>query len=417
MHITDVLIIGGGPCGMAVAKGVSITGAKCTIVERDKKLGGILNQCIHNGFGLQVFNEELTGPEYARRWENLIKDNGKIETITDAFVDDISPSGYGSYIVTAISPKGLIEIEAKAVVMALGCRERPAGAIMLKGDRPSGIFTAGTAQKLINIEGKSIGKKVAILGSGDIGLIMARRLTCEGTRVVGVYEIMPTAGGLARNVTQCIKDFDIPLKLSTTVTRVVGKDRVEGIYVAPVNEKMQPVKELEKFVRCDVLLLSVGLIPENEIADKFNLEYCNATGSFAVDEFFQTSKAGLFCAGNVLHVNDLVDNVSREGQSAGFFAGMYAQGKLPKGKKIEITFDDHIKYTAPKYIYKTKTGTTKISFRVNKKYIRTIIKAISDGKDIATMPCPAVNAGEMQTIEIDKSKLGSSLRLEIQVME
>ncbi len=415
MKKTDVVVIGGGPCGLAVARGCSQTGASCVILEREGRLGGILNQCIHNGFGLQMFNEELTGPEYAKRWIDLVEGDKRVGVSLNSFVDEIQKTENG-FRVFAYSPQGLIEIECGAVVMALGCRERPATAIEMKGSRPSGIFSAGCAQKLINVYGKKVGNKVAILGSGDIGLIMARRLICEGAEVVGIYEIMPQSGGLARNITQCVRDFDIPLKLSTTVTRVEGENRLTGIYVAPVNEKLQPIMELEKFVECDTLLVSIGLIPENEIADKFNLERIPATGSFAVDEFFQTSMDGLFCAGNVLHVNDLVDNVSREGQTAGYFAGLFALGKRPKGKRIAITFDEHIKYTAPKYVYKSG-GTVKVSFRVNKNYKKVVIRAYSGGEEISKRPCPAVIAGEMQTIEIDKSKLKDDLHFEIEVRE
>lgn len=415
---TDVVIIGGGPGGMASAFGCAKTGAKCVILERDDRLGGILNQCIHNGFGLHKFNEELTGPEYAQRWVDMIKDNPLISWRLGCFVDTIEKTKNG-FLVTALSADELVEIECKSVVMALGCRERPAGAIMLCGTRPSGVYTAGCAQKLINIDGKNVGNRVAILGSGDIGLIMARRLTCEGAKVVGVYEIMSTSGGLARNITQCLKDFDIPLHLSTTVTRTVGKERLEGVFVAPVNEKLQPIKELEKFVECDTLLLSVGLQPENEIASNLGLEWCNATSSYAVDEYFMTNCEGLFMAGNVLHVNDLVDNVSREGESAGFFAGEFALNKLPlNAPKIPVEFDEHIKYTAPKYVHDTHSGIAQISFRVNKNYKRVIIRAMSGGAEISRKPCPAVTAGEMQTIPIDKSKIvNGKLYFEIEVLK
>jgi len=414
---TDVVIIGGGPAGLSASHGVAGAGASCVILERDNRLGGILNQCIHNGFGLHTFNEELTGPEYAQRWIDKISKNPQISAKLSCFVDTITPIKDG-FLVSALCAEGLIEIQCRAVVVAQGCRERPAGAIMLCGSRPSGIYTAGCAQKLINIDGKSVGKKVAILGSGDIGLIMARRLTCEGAKVVGVYEIMPASGGLARNITQCLNDFEIPLYLSTTVTRVVGTDRLEGVYVAPVNEKLQPVYELEKFVECDTLLLSVGLQPENEILQNFNLEWCNATNSYTVDEYYMTSQRGIFLAGNVLHVNDLVDNVSREGEIAGTSAGQYALGVLTiDSPKIEIEFDEHIKYTSPKYIHNTGSGVAQISFRVNKNYRRVVIKAMSGGAEVSRKPCPAVTAGEMQTIAIDKSKIvGNKLYFEIEVL-
>jgi len=416
MKKIDVLVVGGGPCGLASAVGASNAGASVVVLERASRAGGILNQCIHNGFGLHLFNEELTGPEYAERWKERVKSCKNVQLITGAFCEEITKIDTG-YLVCASSAEGLLEFEAKAVVLAMGCREKPAGSILLAGDRPAGVFTAGCAQRLINIDGEKIGKRVVILGSGDIGLIMARRLVCEGAEVVGIYEIMPQSGGLARNITQCVRDFDIPLHLSTTVTRVVGKKRVEGVYVAPVNERLQPVKELEKFVPCDTLLLSVGLLPDNEIVSSLGLEWCNVTNSFAVDEYYQTSSAGLFCAGNVLHVNDLVDNVSSEGERAGNFAGIYAKTGLDTNQKIEITHDEHIKYTAPKYIYDTGEGEVKISFRVDKNYRRIVISAISGGQEISKRPSPAVTAGELQTLTIDKSKIVHDLHLKITVLD
>lgn len=415
MKKIDVLIVGGGPCGLASVVGASNSGAKVIVLERASRVGGILNQCIHNGFGLHLFNEELTGPEYAERWKERVNNCKNIQVITDAFCEEIIKTDTG-YYVCASSEAGLLEFEAKAVVLAMGCREKPAGAILLAGDRPAGVFTAGCAQRLINIDGEKIGKRVVILGSGDIGLIMARRLVCEGAEVVGIYEIMPQSGGLARNITQCVRDFDIPLHLSTTVTRVVGQKRVEGVFVAPVNERLQPVKELEKFVPCDTLLLSVGLLPDNEIVSSLGLEWSNVTNSYAVDEYFQTSSIGLFCAGNVLHVNDLVDNVSSEGESAGKFAGIFAKTGLNMSKKIEITHDEHIKYTAPKYLYDTGEGETKISFRVDKNYKQIVISAISGGQEISKRPSPAVTAGEMQTLIIDKSKIIHDLHLKITIL-
>ncbi len=417
MKKTDVLIIGGGPCGLASAIGASSQGAKVTVLERANRLGGILNQCIHNGFGLHIFNEELTGPEYAHRWEERVAQCENVDINTGAFCEELNLLKNGSFYVCASSEKGLLEYEAKSVVLALGCREKPAGSILLGGSRPAGVFTAGCAQRLINIDGKKVGKRVVILGSGDIGLIMARRLICEGAEVVGIYEIMPQSGGLVRNITQCVKDFNIPLHLSTTVTRVVGQKRVEGVYVAPVNERLQPILELEKFVPCDTLLLSVGLIPENEIASDLGLEWNNVTNSFTVDEYYQTTQKGVFCAGNVLHVNDMVDNVSNEGESAGKNAGLFALKGLDTQNKIEITHDEHIKYTAPKYVYNTGNGTVKISFRVDKNYKRTLISAISGGQEISKRPAPAVTAGEMQTLIIDKSKIVNDLHLQITVLD
>ena len=398
---TDVLVIGGGPAGMATAISAAQNGASVCLVEREYRLGGILNQCIHNGFGLHYFNEELTGPEYAERWEQKINKTKKIKTLFNTFVTRISRGV--NFFVEATSPTGVVNIEAKSVVLAMGCRERPAGSINLTGDRPAGIFTAGCAQSIVNLQGKMVGKKVVILGSGDIGLIMARRLVCEGATVVGIFEIMNQCGGLARNYKQCVEDFKIPLHLSTTITRVKGKKRLSGVYAAPVVDGKVDYSK-EKLVPCDTLLLSVGLTPEIELVSNFNLETYPFTKSLAVDEYLQTTEPGLFLAGNVMQVNDLADNVSQDGEIAGKNAALYAKGKLEVGKKIEIRHDEHIRYTIPKYIYNNQLPT-RIAFRTDKEYRRIFVNATSSGKQILHNPVITITNGQIHTLTFNKSNI------------
>ena len=411
--IYDVAVIGGGPAGMAAAISATKEGAKVVLIERDYRVGGILNQCIHNGFGLAYFGAELTGPQYAKRWEDELKKQ-KLDIKLNTTLEQIADCKKLVEL-TVVSNKNVEKIKAKSVVLSMGCRERPAGAINLCGTRPAGVFSAGQAQKFVNIHGKMVGKKVVILGSGDIGLIMARRLTCEGAKVIGVYEIMPKCGGLARNVAQCLNDFNIPLNLSTTVVEVIGEKRVEAVVVAPVDENLKPILEKKKIIKCDTLLLSVGLIPENDLIQDFDIEFDNVTGSAVVNEYFQTSNSKIFICGNVLHVNDLADNVSREGLQAGKFAALFAKNKLIPQNTITIVHDNHIKYTVPKYIHTNSTGTATISFRVDKEYHQVKIIAKSNNEIISQKPSPVVIAGEMQSLIIDKSKIKNDLSLEIEV--
>lgn len=323
---TDLVIIGGGPAGMAAAVSAYEKGTTdILILERDKELGGILNQCIHNGFGLHTFKEELTGPEYAARYISMVYEK-KISYMLCTMVVDLR--GGDPCIVTAMNQeKGLFEIEAKAVVLAMGCRERPRGAMNIPGSRPSGIYSAGTAQRFVNIEGRMPGKEVVVLGSGDIGLIMARRMSLQGAKVKMVAEIMPYSGGLKRNIVQCLDDFGIPLKLSHTVTKIHGKDRIEGVTVSKVDENLKPIPGSEEYVSCDTLLLSCGLIPENELSESAGARMDPVTSGPVVNAGLQTTAEGIFACGNVLHVHDLVDNVSKEAAEAGANAAAYVKEK------------------------------------------------------------------------------------------
>lgn len=328
----DVAIIGGGPAGMAAAVAAHRQGAKnILLIEREPKLGGILEQCIHNGFGLHKFKEELTGPEYALRYQDIIEEE-KIPFMVNTTVIDIS----AEKIITAVNKeKGYFQIDAKAIVLAMGCRERPRGALSIPGTRPAGVYSAGTAQKLVNIKGYLPGKKIVILGSGDIGLIMARRMTLEGAKVEAVCEIMADSGGLTRNIVQCLEDFNIPLKLRHTVTEIHGKERVEGVTVSQVDDNLKPIPGTEEYVECDTLMLSVGLIPENELSKKAGVVLDPKTKGPVVDESRQTSVEGIFACGNVVRVHELVDFVSDEGQVAGEAAAAYAKGaELPEGKQV-----------------------------------------------------------------------------------
>lgn len=409
---TDVLIIGGGPAGIASAISASKTGANVILVEREHRLGGILNQCIHNGFGLHYFGVELTGPEFARKLTNTLSTCNNVSTMLNSSVISITKNKLGKFSILVQSPDGLFKITAKSVVLSMGCRERPGGAISLGGNRVAGIYSAGSAQAIVNLQGKMIGKKIAILGSGDIGLIMARRLLCEGADIVGVYEINPNSSGLARNITQCLTDFDIPLHLNTSVTRVIGKKRVQGIMVAPVIDGKLDLSK-EKLVPCDTLLLSVGLIPEIELVSSLNCEASPITNSLVVDENLQTTTPGLFIAGNVLHVNDLVDNVTLEGERAGLNAGNYALFPTKPNKTITLTHDDNIRYTVPKYIYPETSNELTIAFRVTKKLQRVRIVVLDGDQIIFTKPCPAIAPNEIQTITFTKPKITHNLNIQI----
>ena len=399
----DVVIIGGGPAGMGAAIEASKTGARTLIIERDNRLGGILNQCIHNGFGLHYFKEELTGPEYADRFVNLLND-----TNVDVWLNTFVTSVDGKKI-TYVSPSGAGVIEPKAIVYAMGCREKTAGSIKLCGTRPVGVYTAGQVQKLVNYYGKLPGKKAVILGSGDIGLIMARRLTFEGAKVDMVLEIMPTSSGLPRNIRQCLDDFNIPIYYSTTITEVIGKDRVEGIKYAQVDSNLNVIEGTEKYIDCDLVVLSVGLAPEHDIVTKPVIN--PMTGGFVVNEYRETAE-GVFACGNVLQVHDLVDNVTAESKMAGYNAGLYAIGKLGSGKEYKVNAGKGVRYTVPSSYYLGE-GSLEVYFRVTNKYLSSNIVVSCNEEEVLSKPTLALNPGEMVSIMIDKSKLSSDIEISI----
>lgn len=348
MKEAQVVIIGGGPAGLSAALAAKDAGAeRVMVIERDRSLGGILQQCIHNGFGLHKFGEELTGPEYGERYEKMVR-KADIELLTDTMVTDLT----ADRVVTCVnSTDGCMRIKADAVVLAMGCRERPRGALNVPGERPAGIITAGTAQKFVNMKGYLPGKKIVILGSGDIGLIMARRMTLEGAEVKAVCEIMEDSGSLTRNIVQCLRDFDIPLKLHHTVTEIHGRERVEGVTLSEVDGSLSPVRGTEEYIPCDTLMLSVGLVPENELSKKAGIRMDPKTKGPVIDRYRQTSIEGIFACGNVVKVHELVDFVSDEGETAGRNAGLFALGKAlesgEKGRK-HTTEKKGVKNLAPK---------------------------------------------------------------------
>lgn len=395
--MTDLVIIGGGPAGMSAAISAYENGIRDIIIlERDSSLGGILQQCIHNGFGLHKFGEELTGPEYAWKYEKKVRELG-IEYKLNTMVLDISDD---KVITATNSENGLFQIEARAIILAMGCRERAKGALNIAGTRPAGIYSAGTAQKFVNLEGYMPGSEVVILGSGDIGLIMARRMTLEGARVKAVCELMPYSGGLARNIEQCLNDFDIPLKLSHTVTEIHGKDRVEAVTIAKVDENRKPIKGTEEYIECDTLLLSVGLIPENELTKGAEISLDRITNGAVVDQDRQTSRAGIFACGNVLHVHDLVDFVSEEAEIAGKSAAEYIKNRAEEKINVNIKTDGKIRYTVPQIITKSKDVT--VYFRVSDVYKNVKINVYNGENIILSKKKAKVAPGEMESIKLKK---------------
>lgn len=407
MKSYDIVIIGGGPAGLAAAAAAKKSGIdSILILERDKELGGILNQCIHNGFGLHTFKEELTGPEYARRFIDEVEEL-KIDYYLNTMVIDINPDK----LVTAMNrEEGLFEIQAKAVILAMGCRERSRGALNIPGYRPAGIFSAGTAQRFVNMEGFMPGRKVVILGSGDIGLIMARRMTLEGAQVQVVAELMPYSGGLKRNIVQCLDDYGIPLKLSHTVVDIRGKERVEGVTIAAVDNHGKPIPGTEIDYECDTLLLSVGLIPENELSRGMGVEIEPVTSGPSVNESLETNVSGVFACGNVLHVHDLVDYVSEEANVAGENAAKYVRGQLleSSGSEISLIPTGGVRYTVPKTIDKARMAEElTVRFRVGNVYKNCYISVYFDDERIIHRKRPVMAPGEMEDVKFKKSQLES----------
>lgn len=401
----DIVIIGGGPAGLAAAVSAKKSGVdSILILERDRELGGILNQCIHNGFGLHTFKEELTGPEYAQRFIDQAKEL-EIEYRLNTMVMDISHEK----VVTAMNrEEGLFQIRAKAVILAMGCRERSRGALNIPGYRPAGIYSAGTAQRLVNMEGLMPGREVVILGSGDIGLIMARRMTFEGAEVKVVAELMPYSGGLKRNIVQCLDDFGIPLKLSHTVVDIKGKERLEGVTIAEVDGNGKPIPGTEEEYSCDTLLLSVGLIPENELSRGMGVEMSRVTSGPVVNESLETNIEGVFACGNVLHVHDLVDFVSEEAAAAGKNAAAYVKGKRTEegGREICLNPVDGVRYTVPVTINTARMDENlSVRFRVGSVFKNCYVSAYFDDERVIHRKRQIVAPGEMEEIKLTKDQL------------
>ena len=405
MRNCDLVIVGGGPAGLAAAIAAKEKGIDdILIIERDERLGGILNQCIHNGFGLHTFQEELTGPEYAHRFICQVQKLG-ISYLTGTMVLDISPR---KVVMMMNRTDGIVQIQAKAIVLAMGCRERPRGALNIPGYRPMGIYSAGTAQRLVNVDGFLPGKEVVILGSGDIGLIMARRMTLEGARVKVVAELMPYSGGLKRNIVQCLDDFGIPLKLRHTVVDIKGKQQLEGVILAEVDEKGKPIPGTEEEYVCDTLLLSCGLIPENELSRSMGICMNPVTNGPVVDESLESNLPGVFACGNVLHVHDLVDYVSEEAKCAGENAAAYIHGELKNrdGKEIKIATEGGVRYTVPATIEpKRMRDKVKIRFRVGNVYRNCYICVYLGEQRIIHRKKQIVTPGEMEEVIVEKAKL------------
>ena len=404
----DVIIIGGGAAGLAAAVACYDSGVRdILIIERGPELGGILGQCIHSGFGLHTFRQELTGPEYAYRFIDEVHRRG-IRYVLDSMVLSISPHR----VLYVNSRDGIVEEEAGAIILAMGCRERPRGALNIPGTRPAGIFSAGTAQRLMNIEGYGVGRRAVILGSGDIGLIMARRLTLEGAEVLAVAEIMPYSGGLKRNIVQCLDDFGIPLYLSHTVIDIRGKRRVEGVTIARVDGNRKPIAGTEIGFSCDTLLLSVGLLPENELSAKAGIMLSPVTGGPVVDDSLETSADGIFAAGNALHVHDLVDYVSEEAAEAGRNAALYVRHGLPGAEGfVEVAPGHGVRYTVPQRIRRSSLKAM-LRFRVSSVFHDADIVAESGGRELRRLHRRVMAPGEMERISIDGWSGDITIRIE-----
>ena len=403
MKQVQLAIIGGGPAGLAAAIAAREKGVEdILIIERDKELGGILNQCIHAGFGLHTFGQELTGPEYAGRFISRVQQL-HIPYLLRTMVLDLSRDR----VLTVTGPEtGLIQIQAQAVILAMGCRERPRGALNIPGYRPAGIYSAGTAQRLVNMEGFMPGKNVVILGSGDIGLIMARRMTLEGAKVHAVAEVLPYSGGLKRNIVQCLEDFDIPLYLSTTVVDIHGRERLEGVTLSRVDENRRPIPGTEQYIPCDTLLLSVGLLPENELSSAAGVHLSGVTGGPEVTDRLATSIPGVFACGNVLHVHDLVDFVSQEAQRAGENAALYLQGARAGSRSVRLEGKNGVRYTVPQSIDpENMDETVTVRFRVAQPYRDAALCAYAGGTLLRRIPKRILTPGEMEQFPLHRAEL------------
>ncbi len=417
MKNIDLLIVGAGPAGMAAAIAAYEQGIRdILLVERDGDLGGILQQCIHNGFGLHRFKEELTGPEYAARYALKIHEL-KIPYITSTMVMNISPDR----VVTVMNERdGVVQYQAKAVILAMGCRERPRGALNIPGSRPAGVYTAGTAQRYVNIKGKMPGKEVVILGSGDIGLIMARRMTFEGAKVKAVCELMPYSGGLQRNIVQCLDDFGIPLMLSYTVSKIHGNDRVTGVTISKVDENLRPIESESQYIPCDTLLLSCGLIPENELTSGMGIGLDRVTGGAVVNQNRETEIKGVFACGNVLHVHDLVDFVSAEAEQAGVAAAEYIKnGGAERTCDIRLNATNGVRYTVPQKI-DNLDKPVKVYFRVGAVYTNCLLKVKAGEEELGSYKKRKMAPGEMESVILTPDmlkKANGDITFEVEVQK